>query len=115
MISLDKRSEDNSESDEAIPAELPDATEATAAESSGVVEAIPAESPSLTTRKARKALRGGVSKGSAGAGSNPKISRELARLIRPDQLSRLVSTFQFLIGQGQNGRSKNELRGGPPG
>ncbi len=68
---------------------MPDSTEATAAGSSGVTEAITEESSSVTTRNVRKTQKGKLS---AGAGSISRIPRELARLIQPDQFSRLVST-----------------------
>ena len=87
-----KRSEVNSEIEEATAAALSDVTEASSAESPVVVEATNAESPTVTNLNVRKAQRGGVnSKLSAGAGSNPRIPRELARLMQPDQFSRLVS------------------------
>ena len=111
MISLDKRSNDTSESDDAIPAELSDVTEATAVELSGVVEAIPAESPSVRNRKARRALRDVVSNGSAGAGSKPKISRELANLIRSDQTSRIASQFGAMLNPAGVGSIAGHTRG----
>ena len=93
MINQNKRSEVNSEIEEATAAAASNVTEAISAESPGVVEAINAESPSVTNRNGRKAQRGGVNnKVPAVAGSNPRIPRELARLIQPDQFSRLVST-----------------------
>jgi hypothetical protein len=111
MINQDKRSSDTSERVDATLAELSDVTEATAVELSGVVEAISAESPSVTNRKARRALRDVVSNGSAGAGSKPKISRELANLIRSDQTSLIASQLRAMLNLAGVGSIAGQTRG----
>ena len=88
MINQDNIISEDNESEEVISAELPVSAEATAAMSPGVVE---------TTRKALKALKVGVGKGSAGADSKirkPRISRELRGLTRADPMS----PFEFTLG-----------------